>query len=109
MAKHYNSRIKHRDFKAGDLVLRKVMGAAKDPTQGKLGPNWEGLYKDYVVAEERHLPPRDTRRTEVAPSTEHRAPTEVLPVKLMMSKNQQEVTRFSRARNNTCIIQKEKT
>ena len=39
MAKHYNSRVRHRDFKVRDLVLRKVMGAVKDPTQGKLGPN----------------------------------------------------------------------
>ena len=45
MAKHYNSKVRHRDFQAGDLVLRKVMGTAKDPTQGKLGPNWEGPYK----------------------------------------------------------------
>ena len=39
MAKHYNSRVKHRDFKVGDLVLRKVMGTARDPTQGMFGPN----------------------------------------------------------------------
>ena len=39
MAKHYNSRVRHKDFKVGDLVLRKFMGAARDPTQGKLGPN----------------------------------------------------------------------
>ena len=39
MAKYYNSRVCHRDFQVGDLVLRKVMGAARDPTQGKLGPN----------------------------------------------------------------------
>ena len=45
MAKHYNSRVKHRDFQVGDLVLRKVMGATKDPTQGKLIPNWEGPYR----------------------------------------------------------------
>ena len=32
MAKHYNSRVRHKDFKVGDLVLRKVMGAARDPT-----------------------------------------------------------------------------
>ena len=32
MAKHYNSRVRHRDFKVGDLVLRKVIGAARDPT-----------------------------------------------------------------------------
>ena len=45
MAKHYNSKVRHRDFQVGDLVLRKIMGIAKDPTQGKLGPNWEGLYR----------------------------------------------------------------
>ena len=31
MAKHYNSRVRHRDFQVGDLVLRKVTGA-RDPT-----------------------------------------------------------------------------
>ena len=36
MSKHYNARVRHRDFQIGDLVLRKVMGAAKNPTQGKL-------------------------------------------------------------------------
>ena len=39
MAKHYNSHVRHRDFQIEDLVLRKVMGAARDPAQGKLGPN----------------------------------------------------------------------
>ena len=39
MAKHYNSRVRHKDFQVGDLILRKVMGATKDPTQGKLSPN----------------------------------------------------------------------
>ena len=43
--KHYNSKVRHRDFKVRDLVLRKVMGTTRDPTQGKLGPNWEGPYK----------------------------------------------------------------
>ena len=45
MAKHYNSRVRHRDFRVGDLILRKVTGATKDPSQGKLSPNWEGLYR----------------------------------------------------------------
>ena len=44
-AQYYNSRVRHRDFQVGDLVLRRVMGATKDPTQGKLGPNWEGPYR----------------------------------------------------------------
>ena len=45
MAKHYNSRVRHRDFQVRDLVLRKVMGTARDCTQGKLSPNWEGPYR----------------------------------------------------------------
>ena len=45
MSKHYNSNVRHRDFQIRDLVLLKVMGAAKDPSQGKLGPNWEGPYR----------------------------------------------------------------
>ena len=45
MAKDYNSRVRHRDFQVGDLVLRKVIGSTRDPTQGKLGPNWEGPYR----------------------------------------------------------------
>ena len=45
MSKHYNTKVRHSDFQIGDLVLRKVMGAAKDPSQGKLGPNWEGPYR----------------------------------------------------------------
>ena len=45
MAKYYNSNVRHRDFQVGYLVLRKVIGAAKDPSQRKLGPNWEGPYK----------------------------------------------------------------
>ena len=45
MAKHYNSQVKHRDFKVGDLVLRKVIGTTRDPAQGKLSPNYEGSYK----------------------------------------------------------------
>ena len=45
MSKHYNARVRHRDFEIRDLVLRKVMDAAKDPSQGKLGPNWEGPYR----------------------------------------------------------------
>ena len=45
MAKHYNSNVRHRDFQVEDLVLWKVMGATRDFSQGKLGPNWEGPYR----------------------------------------------------------------
>jgi len=41
MAKKYNSKVRHRDFKVGDLVLRKVTGATRDPTEGKVCPNWD--------------------------------------------------------------------
>ena len=44
MAKHYNSRVRYRDFQVGDLILKKVIGSTRDPTQRKLGPNWEGPY-----------------------------------------------------------------
>ena len=34
----------------GDLVLRKVLGTAKNLKWGKLGPNWEGSYRITLVA-----------------------------------------------------------
>ena len=42
--------MKLRPLAPGDLVLRKVMGTAKNPTWGKLGPNWEGPYHITSVA-----------------------------------------------------------
>ena len=45
MARYYNSKVKPRQFSVGDLVLQKVTSATKNPSEGKLGPNWEGLYK----------------------------------------------------------------
>ena len=36
MAKHYNSRVRHKDFKVGDLVLRKVTGALENPPRESL-------------------------------------------------------------------------
>ena len=38
MAEYYNKRVKQRQLDIGDLVLRKVTKATRDPTQGKLGP-----------------------------------------------------------------------
>ena len=40
----YDVNVKLRPLAPGDLVLRKVVSAAKNPTWGKLGPNWEGPY-----------------------------------------------------------------
>ena len=41
----YDANVKLRPFAPGDLVLLKVVGAAKNPAWGKLGPNWEGPYR----------------------------------------------------------------
>ena len=35
---------------SGDLVLRKVLGTAKNSAWEKLGPNWEGPYRITSVA-----------------------------------------------------------
>ena len=42
--------MKLRSLAPGDLVLRKVVDAAKNPAWGKLGPNWEGPYRITSVA-----------------------------------------------------------
>ena len=38
----YDANVKLRPLAPGDLVLRKVLGIAKNPAWGKLRPNWEG-------------------------------------------------------------------
>ncbi|GFY88776.1 hypothetical protein Acr_06g0007160 [Actinidia rufa] len=45
LAKSFNQKVQRREFEVGSLVLRKVIGNTKDPTDSKLGPNWEGPYK----------------------------------------------------------------
>ena len=46
----YDANVKLRPLSPGDLVLRKVVGAAKDPSWGKLKPNWEGPFRITSVA-----------------------------------------------------------
>ena len=41
----YDANVKLKPLAPGDLVLRKVLGTAKNPAWGKLGPNWEGPYR----------------------------------------------------------------
>ena len=41
----YDAKIRLRPLELGDLVLRKVLGMAKNPAWGKLGPNWKGPYR----------------------------------------------------------------
>ena len=43
-ARYYNQKVKSRSYLSGDLVLKKLLPARKNPTHGKLGPNWEGPY-----------------------------------------------------------------
>ena len=37
--RYYDRRVRPRSYKPGDLVLKKLLPARKDPTHGKLGPN----------------------------------------------------------------------
>ena len=46
----YVANVKLRPLAPGDLELRKVVGAAKNPSWEKLGPNWEGPYRITSVA-----------------------------------------------------------
>ena len=46
----YDANVKLRPLAPGDLVLRKVLGTAKNPAWGKLGSNWEGPYRITSVA-----------------------------------------------------------
>jgi len=46
----YDANVKLRPLGPGDLVMRKVLGSAKNPSWGKLGPNWEGPYRITSVA-----------------------------------------------------------
>ena len=45
MTKHHDALVKPRQFNIGDLILKRVSLATKDPVHGKLGPNWEGPYR----------------------------------------------------------------
>ena len=42
--RYFNSKIKERRFKEGDLVLRKVFLNTKEVNARVFGPNWEGPY-----------------------------------------------------------------
>ena len=75
MAKHNNSRIRHRDFQVRDLVLRKVTDATRE-ARNQLGRTLH----NHFMANERHLPPRDARQAEVVPPMEHGAPEKILLV-----------------------------
>ena len=41
LKKGYDAKVRLRPLVPSDLLLRKVLGTAKNPAWGKLGPNWE--------------------------------------------------------------------
>ena len=43
-ARYYNSRVKSKAFRAGDLVLQRAT-VSQPQNQEKLAPNWEGPYE----------------------------------------------------------------
>ena len=45
LKQRYDTNVKLRSLTIGDLVLRKVIGTAKNLAWGKSGPNWEGPYR----------------------------------------------------------------
>ena len=45
MARYYNRKVKVKRFNTRDLVLGKISQATRNPSQGNLGPTWEGPYE----------------------------------------------------------------
>ena len=43
-ARYYNQKVKPMSYMPGDLVLKKLLPARKNPAHGKLGLNWEDPY-----------------------------------------------------------------
>nr|KYP34802.1 hypothetical protein KK1_044197 [Cajanus cajan] len=43
--RRFDSKVKPREFREGDLVWRTIGEARKDPRQGKLAPNWDGPFR----------------------------------------------------------------
>ena len=73
MARRYDAMVKPRRFNIGDLVLKKVSLATKDPSHGKLGPNWEGPYRiiNYKRQGSYYLEALDERKLEHPWNVEH--------------------------------------
>ena len=45
MARQNNAIVKPKRFNIGDLILKRVSLATRNPAHGKLRPNWEGPYR----------------------------------------------------------------
>ena len=72
MVRQYDAMVKPRRFDIGDLVLKRVTLATRNPAYGKLGPNWEGSYrvKGYQLQEARILLFGSSRWTKARTSLE---------------------------------------
>ena len=73
MTKHHDALVKPRQFNIRDLVLKRMSLATKDPTHGKLGPTWEGLYRviNYKRRRPYYLEALDRRRLKHPWNVEH--------------------------------------
>ena len=73
MARQYDAMVKLRRFNIGDLVLKKVSLATKNPAHGKLSPNWEGPYRiiNCKRQESYYLEALDGRKLEHPCNVEH--------------------------------------
>ena len=73
MTKHHDALVKPKQFNIRDLVLKRVSLVTKDPAYGKLGPNWEGLYRviNYKRRGSYELEASDGRRLEHPWNVEH--------------------------------------
>ena len=73
MVEYYNKRVKLKRLNTGDLVLCKVTSATNEPTQGKLGPNWEGPYRVVYYSRQGsyHLETLDGQRLPQSWNIEH--------------------------------------
>ena len=81
MTKYHDALVKPRHFNIGDLVLKRISLATEDPAHGKLGPNWEGLYRVINSKRVRIILLRSLGWMEVGTPMEYGAFEEVLPVK----------------------------
>nr|KYP48774.1 hypothetical protein KK1_029497 [Cajanus cajan] len=44
-SRRYNTRVRPRSFRIGDLVWRLLGKARRDSSEGKLAPNWDGPFQ----------------------------------------------------------------
>ena len=73
MARQYDAMVKPRCFNIGDLVLKRVSLATRNPAHGKLGPNWEGPYRviNFKRQGSNYLEALDGRKREHPWNVEH--------------------------------------